>query len=519
MKKLTTMMLAVILVLATMTALALPTAAITEGDWVTSRGADGYEEGNTNFVPASGYVYTPKGFQTVSADFTNCNPYVQAHTKQSYNLKAANADGKGNAVSVAFTITEYAYNDNNPSVDQWISITLNSQPIVAQGHVKYGSGICILIRGSGDGVATALPHYTDGANGKFSHYATAMINPTLNQEGQEEYTFSIKHDGSSYVMNLCGTELPTNDIVDAILDEQCADGVYVGISLMTSVAETPASFLITEFQGAEVYGEDSADPEPNVKSFAEIAPSETVPEGMPAVLWNGKIEQCDKISISGADYTVQDSGLVTLKNYNVDSYINFVMKNEVSYEASDFPIVAILTKDCMADNSELYFMSGKTMGVNGDYKESVYLDENEYGEGWSLALVDLSYYNEDGWLGRMNALRLDFKGLDLTDQELSTFQVAFFGAFRTVEDAKKYAEDYLVAMLGKMPETDAPTTEAPTTEAPATEPMTETDAATDAPATEQETEAPKSGCGAVVAAPVVALIAMLGVAFVASKKD
>jgi len=525
MKRLTTMMLAVILVLATMTALAVPTAAITEGDWVTSRAADAYEEGKTDYTPASGYQYTVKGFQTIAPDFTNCNPYVQAHTKQAYSLKAPNADGNGNAISVKFTVTEYAYNDDNPAIDQWISITLNSQPIVAQGHTTYGSNLCILIRGSGNGTATALPHYTDGANGKFSNFATHMINPTVNEDGQEEYTFSIKHDGEKYVMNLCGVEMvDTTKVLDGILDEQCADGVYVGISLMTSVVETPASFLITEFQGSEVYGEDSMDPEPNIKSFAEIAPSDSVPAGQPAVKWDGKAEQCDKLSIAGADYTVQDSGLVSMKNYNVDSYINFALKNDISYEAADFPIIAVLTKDCWATDGLLYFMSGKNFGVSGDYQESIYLDEYEFGEGWAMGIVDLSYYvdaeseDNDGWEGRINTLRVDFKGLDLTDEEFSSFDVAYIAAFRTVEDAQKYAEDYLVALLGKMPETDAPTTEAPTTEAPTTE-APETDAETDAPTTEEETEAAQSNCKSIVAAPVVALIALLGVAFVAKKKD
>ena len=60
--------------------------------------------------------------------------------------------------------------------------------------------------------------------------------------------------------------------------------------------------------------------------------------------------------------------------------------------------------------------------------------------------------------------------------------------------------------------TEEPTTEEITTEAPTTEEQTE------AP-TEEVTEAEKSGCGSIVAAPVVAFIAMLGVAFVAKKKD
>lgn len=78
--------------------------------------------------------------------------------------------------------------------------------------------------------------------------------------------------------------------------------------------------------------------------------------------------------------------------------------------------------------------------------------------------------------------------------------------------------------------TEAPTTEEPT-EAPTDDDVTDEtptddgkpeDEATTAPegGEEQTTEAPKkSGCGSVVALPAVALVAVLGVAFVAKKKD
>ena len=70
------------------------------------------------------------------------------------------------------------------------------------------------------------------------------------------------------------------------------------------------------------------------------------------------------------------------------------------------------------------------------------------------------------------------------------------------------------------PETEAPATEAPETEAPATE-APETEApVTEAPATQApETEAPaKSGCGAVISGSCF-IVALLGVAFVAKKKE
>ena len=520
MKKLTSMMITIAMVLATLSLACMPVfaAEAVEGDWVTSRAGDAYEEGVTDYTPASGYQYTTEGFQTIAPDFTNCNPYVQAHTKNAYNLKDPDADGKGNALSVKFTVTEFAYGGEYANKDEWIAITLNSDPIAAQGNPAYGSGLCILIRGAGSGTATGQPHYADKENNLFSLFVQGQISPEINEKGQEVYSFSIRHDGTEYVMNLCGLDFvdPTGAL-NTILDEQCANGAYLGITLMTTEAETPASFVINEFQGAVPYGEDSAEPEANVKSFAEIADSSTVPAGQPAVKWDGKMEQFDKITVSHADYTVQDSGVVSLVANGNMPYITFMLKNEISYEASDFPILAVLTKNCWASSGKFYYMSGKTLGCGADNELDFVIDEIELGEGWGLSLLDLT--GDPEWEGRINGIRCDFHDVDYTDEEFAKFDVAYFGAFRSEEDAKQYANDYLIALLGKLPETDPPTTEEPTTEPP------ETEAKTDAPetnveGTEAQTEAPaKKGCGAVVAAPVVALVAIVGVAFVAKKKD
>ncbi len=519
MKKLITMLLAMTLVLSVMTMLATSVSAseIVEGDWVTSRAGDGYEEGITDYTPASGYQYTPEGFQTITADFTNSNPYVQAHTRNAYNLKDPDADGQGHALSVKFTVTEFAYGGEYANKDEWIAITLNSEPVVAQGNPAYGSSLCILIRGAGAGSAIGQPHYSDKENNRFALFTQGQISPELNDKDQEVYTFSIKHDGNAYVMNLCGVEFtdPTGAL-DVILDEQCANGAYLGITLMTTEAETPASFVINEFQGAVPYGEDSAEPEANVKNFAEIVDSATVPAGQPAVKWDGKMEQFDKMTVSHADYTVQDSGVVTLVANGNMPYITFMLKNEISYEASDFPFLAVLTKNCWAGSGNFYYMSGKTLGCGADNMMDFVVDEIELGEGWGLSLLDLR--EDPEWEGRINGIRCDFRDVDYTDEEYAKFDVAYFGAFRSEEEAKQYANDYLIALLGKLPETDPPTTEEPTTEPPATE----TEAQTEAESAEQTTTEPDEttgGCKSMIAMPMIALAAWIGVAFVAKKKD
>ena len=129
--------------------------------------------------------------------------------------------------------------------------------------------------------------------------------------------------------------------------------------------------------------------------------------------------------------------------------------------------------------------------------------------------MDFSDYNEDGWYGRINSIRVgfDFSADDIADPEFNNFDIGFIGAFRSVEEAQAYTAAWLTAKgYGATVETE-PETEAKT--------EAETEAKTEAKTEEVTTEATaeKKGCGAIVAAPVVALVVMLGVAFVAKKKD
>ncbi len=514
MKKLMTMLLVLAMVISTATVLATTVSAaeLVEGDFITTRSADGYQD-EDSYTPAAGYKYTTDGFQVISPDFTNTAPYVQVNTRIPYNLKESNADGNGNAISVKFTVTEYAYGD----CDHWIAITLNSEDKVAQGNTNYGSGLCILMRGSGNGSTLGQPCFVDQENNIFKMFIEGTVYPTLNDKGQEEYTFSIRHDGTQYVMNLCGTEFsdPNGDL-DRILDEKCADGAYLGITLMTQVVETPASFLITEFQGSVPYGEDYAEPEVNNSKLAEIIDSSNVPEGQPAIKWDSKMEHYDKVSLSHAEYIQHENGVTTLIANAPSPYINFGFSMDYTYEASDFPFLAVLYKNCYASSGRFYYMSGKTLGVGSENFMDFDIDEIELGEGWGMSIVDLT--GDPDWEDRINGLRIDFYDIDYTDDSMKSFDIAFFGAFRSAEDAEQYAKDCLVTLLGKLPETEAPTTEEPTTEAPTTEAPTTNAPETNAPETETETVTTDS-CKALVAMPVVALVAFIGAAFVAKKKD
>ena len=546
MKRILSVLLASLMVLTFAVVLVVPTSAAMEGDWDTSRSGSDYDEDADSHCPEPGYHYDNKlGFVVDSPEYLK-TPFMQVHTKNPVNLKTPNGDGEY-SVSLKFTVLEYAY-ANEENIDQWISICLNSQPMSTPGSNQYGEGICILLRRNlsgvdlGVGKTQAETFYVDAtgfAGQKAKNFALITGNGfglvqtevPVNENGQEEYTFTVKHTETGYVLTVNNLTFGPDPYLNEILDNACADGAYVCVNAQTGVPGGKVSIAINEWQGDIPVGDDSKEPEEDTRAVAPLAPSTDIPANAPAVLWSSECRDHRKVEFSGATCEVLESGSVKVNIETVSPYVSFGVKSAVSYEAADFPIVAVLTRNCWASNGNCYFMSGEDhLNASEDYRESWSTDDVTYTDGWALGFIDLSYYidpeteENDGWEGRINGVRVgfDFTAEDIADEEYGTFEVGFIGAFRSEDEAKAYADAFLTKVGVDPNATEAPTTEEPTTAAPETDAETEAkteDDKTEAPTTEAETEAPKSSCGSIIAAPVVALIALLGVAFVAKKKD
>ena len=536
MKRILSVLLASLLVLTMAVVLVVPASAEFEGDWTTSRSGNDYDEEADSHAPEPGYHYDPAvGFVVDSPDYIK-TPFMQAHTKNPVNLKTPNGDGDY-SVSLKFTVLDYAYNgEEGANVDQWIALTLNSQPRSCPGNVNYGEGLCILIRRNvagndlGEGKAQVETFYVDKTGGKNfalitgNGFGLVQTDVPVNDKGQEEYTFTVSYNAET------GYNFQVNDVVfggdeylNNILDTVCADGAYVSVLMQTGVVASKASIAITEWQGNLPVGDDSKAPEEDMREVAEIADSANVPANEPAVLWGATCRDHRLVELAGALSEVTENGTVKSVIQTNSPYVSFGVKSAVSYEAKDFPIVAVLTKNCWANQGNCYFMAGNHLNASEEYKETWTIDDVAYTDGWALGFIDLSYYTEledDGWVGRINGVRVGFEynAEDVGDEEYGTFEIGFIGAFRSVEEAKAYADAFVTAQ-GVDPDA---TTEEPTTEAPTDpEPDESTDDVTTAPESEEQTtEAPKkSSCGSIVALPAVALVAVLGVAFVAKKKD
>ena len=539
MKRFLSMLLAAMMVLTMAVVLVAPTSAAIEGDWTTSRsGADYEDEGS--FCPAPGYHYDAElGFVIDPPVYAPDNtPFIQAHLKNPIDLKANN-DGNGNSVSMKFTVLEYAYDGEEGGKDQWIALTLNSEPRSTPGNVKYGEGICILIRRGlgpnclGEGRAQFETFYVDktgydSAPKNFglitgNGFGLVQGDVPVNENGQEEYTFTVKYTDGGYVLSINEVTFGPDAYLNTLLDNACAQGAYVGLLAQTGEANTKISLAINEWQGDLPVGDDSATPEEDLRSKAPIADSATIEANMPAVLWDSTLRDFRKIDPAGAIFSINDDGSVHIVTQTASPYINFGIKSEVSYEASHFPYIAVLTKNCWANSGNVYYCAGPNLSASNEYSENWDLADTEYEGGWSLGIMDFSDYNEDGWYGRINSIRVgfDFSAEDVSDEEYNNFDVAFIGAFRSPEEAYAYTEAWLTA---KGYNANAATTEE-TTEAPTTEAEDDTEAKTEGTTTEAVVETEAEGtettnsCKALVAMPVVALVAMIGVAFVAKKKD
>ncbi len=514
MKKFLTWMLAFAMIACSAVMLTVPASAIVEGDWVTSRAADDYQD-EESYRPACGYKYElDKGLMLISADYTNNTPYTHVHTKNTYDLKAQNADGKGNAVSVQFTVLDFAYGGEYDDKDHWVSFSLHSQEIYAPGQTGYGEGVSVLVRGAGKGSAIAQFFSLDDDNG-WKLFSEMAITIPVNEQGQEVYTFEVRHDDWGYTFYLCGQEFyDAGKTADNVLDQYCADGAYVGMSFYTGVTGSPIEICVNEFQGEVPFGEDSAQPEDNVNNFAPIADSATVPEGQPAVIWDSKMEQFNRFNGSNFDFAVNDDGTIKMTSKTGSGYVIFSPKSPISYEAKDFPVLVVLTKNCFAESGTFYYSAGDVLGAQPNCSCEFLLDEVEYNAGWCLGVLDLT--DDLDWQGRINMIRCDFTGIDHTDPEANSFDVAYIAAFRTFEDAKNYADAYLYDLLGVDPGGDMVTTEKDTTVEDEEDPTQG-----ESQESEQQTTPPEKtkDCGSVIFAPVLAVFVMLGTAAVVKKKD
>ena len=531
-KRIIAMLVCIVMLLA-MIPMSLTTvgAADVEGDWTTYRFANEYDDPNepvdpdeepTVYKPEAGYAYTDEGFTVVPADYKDTTPSMSVVTKEPQSAK----DG----IYLQFRIDDYSY-DGGMGVDQWICLSLTTGEKVAPGSTAYGGGWLTLIRGGGNGSATALPHLTDPKTEDFGGTfnplgAAAPIEVPTDDEGREIYTFEVAWNGTEYEIKVNGSVQGGGEQATALLEKVNSNGeFYVGINIQAAVKNGTAAITILKYGTSEAtattpVGTDSKEPEENVMEIAPIADPSTVEKNQPAMLWSP--ETIDIKGGNNCSFTVlgDNTWRVTASDSNV--FFTFNPKRSWSFAGEDFPVFGILVRNIWVDGGTAWYAAGEVAGALIDCTMSFSIYD---GDSWMDA-DEVEYFfipldMTDLWEGRINSIRLD---LVMSDAENREFDICFAGMFRSVDEGYVYAEQYLKTnnMISedytKAPETEAPDTEAPDTEANETNPVdtngADTNAATDEPTTD---EPAKKGCGSVIGMSAVAVLAAAS-AFVALKK-
>ena len=520
MKKLIALLIAVMMIATMIPVMAVSTSAAGDGDWTTWRFATEYpseddddDDEEKTYKPAAGYTYTDEGFTIDPADFTDTTPAITVQTKDKVSVK----DG----IYLQFRIDDYSYAGEDGTADQWIAPALTTDAKVAPGSSKYGGGWLTLIRGTGNGSFTSLPHLTDPATeefgGTFTNVGSTTGTAPLDDDGREIYTLEITYENDAYKMVLNGVEQPGADQTTALLNKLDANGeFYLSINVQSGVKSGQAAITILKYgnsadNATTPTGDDSAEPEANEMVVADIAPADSIEANKPAILWSPKT-----IKMKGGNninFTVQ--GDDTWKAVATDAAVfwQFSPKKSWSYAAEDFPVFGILLRDFWMDGGNAWYCAGEIMTPQNDcqFPFSIY-DGAFFGEDEEYVFIPIDF--SELWDGRINCVRLD---LAMNDESNREFEICFAGMFRSEAEALAYTQSWLAdnTDVATGVATDAPTEPEVETDAP-------TDAATDAPTAdegEQGGDDAAIGCASVVSMGAVAILAAAAAAVALKKKD
>ena len=486
MKKLIALVICAVMVLSMIPVVTLTASAAVEGDWDTSRGPSDVDN-EDDYTPAPGYHYTSEGFQTISPDYTGITPWMAIRRKDADNLQ----DG----LHLEFRVDEFAYKGETGERDEWISIALWDRQMMAPGNIDNGSGWLCLIRGLGEGSAVVESFWTvandeNGKGGDFAGGFTGRVdtNPQVDDNGCEIYTFDVTYSGGAYEIKVNGVTIAGMSTINDRMNELSATGdFWVSIIAQTAEAATPLSMTILDFNGSKPTGDDSKEPEENVNVIAPIADPSTIPANEPCFLWDASATcHSGKISANMPVAAQGDNSYRCFPSQSNGMYIEAKIKGSVSYSADDFPVVAMLIRNYWGGDGQFWYAAGDVMSAQDScvarwsLGDACYFGEDDE---YVLVMTDLSYQ----WHDRINAVRLEFDGLDVSDPEFSEFDLMWFGCFRSVEEAQAFAASF----LGQEVDTSAPDETDETGEDPTQGEDTQAPAPVESETKADETKAPE----------------------------
>ena len=463
MKKILSIILASMLVLAAFVSLTVPAAANDavldeyEGSWDVMLSEPDKELDDESKPPLPGYYYDEDGFHTIAPEYDSDNPKFTVVSSEKYDIR-----------NFSMTIVVHNYCTEG---DNWLSFCVWSEPNgFAQGDTsgKYGDGWISLIRGI-DGVIDQMQSIdqTVGRNGtqQFVFLQATTFEPIMDPNtGDATITFEII-DG---VVSINGTAFGSQ--TDKCIAERFADGfAYVGVTLWNGsrYCEGNPSLSIINVNGMTPCGAGYREPKYFTSPIADIIPSETVPLYTPAIWFDGNSVPMDIVKSANCIIgfnSENESIKVTVQSSN--SYVNFNVPNEISYEAEDFSYVVVIFKnfcacglkkgsnlneECLgSEYLEGYFCVGDIIAPSIECVDSfdvIYNVTPKDADGnyatTDMYTVAVMATADHYWQGRINSIRMDIREyMDFQDPEKNSFEIMGLGVFRSGMDIVGFLSEF-----------------------------------------------------------------------------
>lgn len=454
MKRIVSLLVAVAMVLTTVTVCVLPAVALTYPD-----NSDGeYYAENDQFIISTaredlfnldedrtsrpGGVYTDDGFSVNPLDaeysdykvnWPNNAPYFTVQTKayvnEGFYMEIRIDDFScWNVVEDEYGNETYNYTDHWFSFSVWDSVgVMPGQLGVDSNGNDWGNGIETLIRFDADGETGDISlrdimWYDDTENFKSSRFLVGITEPgvvDIRDDGKLYLTFELRPDYNTGLavpyINGQRAAIASDgcDYIPKSLDAMICDNyykAYIGFTLQSAQKDGAASFTVTKI------GTSAADAMPPVgyenipaaqrnNAVADIEPRD--PEADPAepafVFTGDPYTYKNMRDVSGAaDLGVTEDGTILVQARN--DYAMPILRtfNDQSYDLNDYPYMALIVKNyCTCQWEDLNYdgiadpfcVDHEAIYANymaGDYPNAGLFSVN------SIKCADMSYTDDDG---------------------------------------------------------------------------------------------------------------------------
>ncbi|MBE6547270.1 MAG: hypothetical protein E7667_00120 [Ruminococcaceae bacterium] len=463
------------------------------GDWKVYSDAGMYrdEDGNLDYsiVPENaivpGYGYNEDGF-FASAEF-------KAPAGQRFNIMSKEKHNLQEGITMKVRMDDFAYGG-----DWWLSFSVWDSPVVAQGNASgtFGQGVFGLLRGTvsrtgkiswtqSQSFISDQSYYntsTPGALQPGSASAPMVSNlidfgndlannpPEQDENGDFILTMEITYDANTnlYGMNICGVPV-TQAVVDQYFKYRFADGMaYIGFSVLGSKSDCTTRCTIIEFNGETPTGTDAGEATGTPEPIGEMIDSSTIEDDQPALYFDGAnanddYKKAGKLpSTLNLDYNLNSDNTFSIypKTTNAVS-ITILPKNAISYEAADFPYVAVLLRDycscvfapgeneCYEEETlSMYYCAGSILGADDEHfysNESMtasWIGDDGHHYKLFIFYMDDPDFTPD-WNGRINSVQLVFNNLILVNDGQNHFDFCYAGFFKDDIAAEDFAAAYV----------------------------------------------------------------------------